>query len=1167
MPAPDSADSSSAEAASVADFLARWGPSGGAERANYQLFLAELCDLLGVPRPEPTVPDEAANAYVFEKAVTFDNGDGTKSHGWIDLYRRGAFVCETKQGVQQQQQEEPLSERQQTARKQRKTGHGKRGAKTYDDTMLRARGQAEQYARHLPADEGRPPLLMVIDVGHTIELYAEFTQTGGVYTPFPDPSSYKIRLEQLADQQVRARLRSVWLEPLALDPARRSARVTRDIAAKLAELAKSLEASDHEPKQVAEFLMRCLFTMFAEDIGLLQPKNGFLELLRTIDDPQHFPPLMEQLWHTMNHGGFSVQLRTQVLRFNGGLFAETHALPLTRDQLDLLIEAAAQDWREVEPAIFGTLLERALDPVERHKLGAHYTPRAYVERLVIPTVVEPLRAEWDAVRAAAVTLAKAGDSDAASKEIDAFHERLCDVRVLDPACGSGNFLYVTLEHLKRLEGEVFAAYESIADRQTMLAWQQTAYDNARTVDPHQLLGIEINPRAAAIAELVLWIGYLQWHFRTRGKVAPPEPVIKNFHNIECRDAVLAWDTRELVTDDAGKPVTIWDGRTTKPHPVTGEEVPDETARVPMYRYVNPRKAEWPAAEFVVGNPPFVGNKRMRFALGDGYVEALRQAFNELSENIDYVMYWWDRAALGTEDGRLQQFGLITTNSLRQTSNRSILERFLAADNPLSLVFAVPDHPWVDSAQCAQVRISMTVAKRGTSVGSLLTVERESDTATDTPHILLSETLGRIQPSLRIGADLSAAAALQSNQGMSFMGVTLVGEFRLSEDEIKQREIDKARCTAVLKPYYNGRDLAQKSNDRMVIDFFGLPHDVARAEYPKLYQTVVERVKPLRDENKRATYREKWWIFGEPRTAMRQALKGLPRYIATLETSRHRYFIFLDKDVVPDHSLFAVALDDAFGLGVLSSRFHVTWSLAAGSRLGVGNDPRWRNLACFDPFPFPDPTDAQRSRIRELGEQLDAHRKRQQAAHPGLTMTGMYNVLEKLRAGESLSAKEKTIHEQGLVSVLRQIHDDLDAAVADAYGWPADLSDEEILERLVALNHERAEEERRGIIRWLRPEFQNPDGRTQQQIAGAEPAAKAAKQQPAAKRKKQPWPKTLAEQAAAVQGALAALAAPADAAAVAKHFSRANKDRVAELLETLASLGRARQTPDGRYQGA
>ena len=591
----------------IQEFIKRWSNSGGAERANYQLFLAELCDVLQVARPEPTVEDDARNAYVFERNVLFDNLDGTHTTRRIDLYKRGCFVLESKQGVLQHDAAPVLSARQQELRAKRKRGHGTRGTAAWDDAMFRARGQAEQYARALSPDEGRPPFIVVVDVGHSIELFAEFSQTGGTYVPFPDPKSHRIRLDQLADAEIRERLRQVWTDPLSLDPARRSARVTREIAAKLAELAKSLEAAGHHADDVAQFLMRCLFTMFAEDVELL-PRESFRKLLRSIDDLAHFVPLAEELWRTMNRGGFSSLLRTSLLHFNGGLFADPSALALTRDQLDLLIEAAGADWKDVEPAIFGTLLERALDPVERHKLGAHYTPRAYVERLVIPTVIQPLRDEWDAVRTAAVTHAREGDRKAAVAELEAFHDRLCDVRVLDPACGSGNFLYVTLEHLKRLEGELFATWESIAERQARL-------EGGHTVDPHQLLGIEINPRAAAIAELVLWIGYLQWHFRTHGRVNPPEPVIKNFKNIECRDAVLSWSSKQPELDEHGKPVTHWDGRTTKPHPVTGEEVPDETARVLSFRYLNPKKAEWPEAEFIVGNPPFVGAGRMREALG------------------------------------------------------------------------------------------------------------------------------------------------------------------------------------------------------------------------------------------------------------------------------------------------------------------------------------------------------------------------------------------------------------------------------------------------------------------------------------------------------------------------------------------------------------------------
>ena len=280
---------------------------------------------------------------------------------------------------------------------------------------------------------------------------------------------------------------------------------------------------------------------------------------------------------------------------------------------------------------------------------------------MLPTVVEPLRAEWDAVKAAAVTLDRQGNQKEAAAEVQSFHRRLCEIRVLDPACGTGNFLYVTLEHLKRLEGEVFNALDRLGHEQAAL--EMAGF----TVDPHQLLGLEVNPRAAAIAELVLWIGYLQWHFRTRGRVAPPEPIIKNFHNIECRDAVLAYDQAEPVLDASEQPVTRWDGRTHKLHAVTGEKVPDESVRTSVLRYVNPRPAAWPEAEFIVGNPPFVGNKPMRLTLGDGYVEAVRKVWTEVPETVDFVMYWCSHAAELLAQGKVSHFGFITTNSITRPS--------------------------------------------------------------------------------------------------------------------------------------------------------------------------------------------------------------------------------------------------------------------------------------------------------------------------------------------------------------------------------------------------------------------------------------------------------------------------------------------------------------------
>ncbi|MDN5925377.1 MAG: class I SAM-dependent DNA methyltransferase, partial [Xanthomonadales bacterium] len=411
-------------AADAADeFIAKWRGVSASELSTAQSFAIDLCELLDVPRPHP----DADQSYMFERPITFHHGDGSTSPGRVDLYKRGCFVLEAKKL------------------------HAPVHTKGFDDAMLRARSQAERYARALPASEGRPPFLLIVDVGNRIEIYAEFSRSGATYTPFPDPRSHRITLEDLRDEAIRSRLRRIWSDPLSLDPSREAARVTRQIAARLAELAKSLELAGHAPDQVAQFLMRCLFTMFAEDVRLL-PADAFRDLLlRHAEQPDTAMRMLAQLWHDMDGGGFSAVLACDVLRFNGKLFKTPTTLPLTRAQIELLVEAARAKWEHVEPAIFGTLLERALSPNERHKLGAHYTPRAYVERLVLPAVIEPLRREWSDTQAAAMTLDAEGKHDAAVAELRRFHHRLCTVRVLDPACGSGNFLYVTLEHLKRLE--------------------------------------------------------------------------------------------------------------------------------------------------------------------------------------------------------------------------------------------------------------------------------------------------------------------------------------------------------------------------------------------------------------------------------------------------------------------------------------------------------------------------------------------------------------------------------------------------------------------------------------------------------------------------------------------------------------------------------------------
>ena len=359
-------------------FITRWSGTTASELATAQSFVIGLCALLGVDKPHPTPEQD----YMFERPVTFYHGDGTTSAGRIDCYKRGHFCLESK--------------------KLKSAAH----TKGFDDGLLRAHSQAQNYVRALPSSEGRPPFVLVVDVGNVIEVYAEFSQSGGAYIPFPDPRSYRIRLSDLTEPEIRERLRLIWLAPNQLNHALISAKVTREVADLLAQMATSPESNceqAHSPKTavtpanpayaapetIASYLARCLFCMFAEDIGLL-PKDAFVGLLKAHRaDPVTLQIMLRLLWADMDCGGFSPALAKKVLQFNGKLFkhssADGYSLLLNTSQIDLLIAAAKADWRSVEPAIFGTLLERALDPIERHALGAHYTPRTYVERLVLPT--------------------------------------------------------------------------------------------------------------------------------------------------------------------------------------------------------------------------------------------------------------------------------------------------------------------------------------------------------------------------------------------------------------------------------------------------------------------------------------------------------------------------------------------------------------------------------------------------------------------------------------------------------------------------------------------------------------------------------------------------------------------------------------------------------------
>ena len=814
----------------VETFIGRWtAREGGAERANYQMFLAELCDVLGVPRPQPAGADTALNDYVFERAVRTRDSDDVASSKRIDLYKKGCFILEAKQSRLPGAKNAIPGQLSMLGEEPERLGR-RSAARNWDVMMQNARRQAETYVFLLDASHPAPPFVITCDVGHAFEIFADFTGTGRAYGQFPDRKGFRIYLEDLRKAETRELLAKIWTEPASLDPARESARVTRAIARRLAEVSKALEAK-HPPEEVAHFLMRCIFTMFAEDVDLL-PKGKFAELLAgCIDSPNAFVPLVEELWAKMDEPQearrFFSAFRETVRYFNGNLFKGARAFPLGREEIGELLEAAKAKWTEVDPAIFGTLLEQALEPSERKKLGAHYTPRSYVQRLVEVTVMEPLRDDWQKALTKAEAAKEDGKDDEAAKIVRAFHHQLCATRVLDPACGTGNFLYVSLELMKKLEGEVLETLARLGANESLGLERET-------VDPHQFLGLELNPRAAAIAELVVWIGYLQQHYRTRTG-HPAEPILKAFANInfghrEGYDAVLTWDGYPLPT------VVEKDGKRVETYP-------------------NARRPDWPEAEFIVGNPPFVGSKFFRQRFGDGYAKLLWLVHKHMNESADFVMYWWDRAAelLTRKKTPLRRFGLVTTNSISQVFQRRVMERHLTAKTPISLIFAVPDHPWTKATKdSAAVRIAMTVGKAGKWDGTLWETVSEEALDTDEPRIDFSRKAGPVNSDLTIGVDVTKAGELTANLGLCSPGVKLHGAgFIVTQGEAVHLGLGRRPgLERHVREYRNGRDLTSHSREALVIDLLGLSADAARRDFPEVYQHLTERVRYDLDENGR-----------------------------------------------------------------------------------------------------------------------------------------------------------------------------------------------------------------------------------------------------------------------------------------------------------------------------
>ncbi|MDP3773959.1 MAG: hypothetical protein Q8Q85_06790, partial [Gemmatimonadales bacterium] len=643
----------------------KWAYAEASERANFAPYLIDLCKALGVDGPGP-----AGSGYQLELTIKVITKDGVEVANYIDCFRRDFFAIEAKD-------QEP--------------------GRSSDLLLRRAFGQVRNYVTYAPG--GMPPYVMVMDVARTLIVWDRWNGNYGDWQ-----AGRRIDLTRLHERPEDAQLlHAIWTDPRSLDPRARAQAVTKEVAGYLANLARALEEAGNDQERVARFIMRCVFTMFAEDIGLL-PGEPFRKILaRCTDEPAAFPEQAQALWKAMDAGEkFDWK---KLMRFNGHFFRDSEALPLTKQAIVVLSLAAEADWQDVEPAIFGTLLTRALNPAERHRLGAEFTPREFVERVVRPAVEEPIRERWKAEQAVVLQLREAGKKKDAEKRLREFHDWMKALQFLDPACGSGNFLYVTMHLVKRIELEVLRELEEVTGKHEM---------RLAEVGPWQFHGIEIKPWAREIAELVLWIGFHQF-WRAHHDVQPPEPILQDTGTLECRDAVLAWDEiRHDPSRDRPDPTP----RIT--HPVTGKLVPDPKAKLPYMEYVNPRPAEWPKADFIVGNPPYLGKGKQRDALGDGYVDALRHCNPRLPDGIDYVMYWWNRAATLVAEGGCIRAGLITTNSIAQPFNRPVYND--AKARGAHVVWACANHPWADEEGAAAVQVTMSVLARDSRAAALVIVD-------------------------------------------------------------------------------------------------------------------------------------------------------------------------------------------------------------------------------------------------------------------------------------------------------------------------------------------------------------------------------------------------------------------------------------------------------------
>lgn len=923
------------------EFVAKWRGSTSTEKQAYQQHFLDLCNLVGHPPPAQLDPEN--KFFTFEAGAVKQSG----GQGWADVWYKNHFAIEYK------------------------GPHG---------DLDKAYAQLLQYRESLE----NPPLLIVSNI-QTIIVHTNFTGTA--------KNVVTITLDDLLTPAGLQHLRNIFYNPGAFRPEKTAAQVTEDAAAQFGRLAAHLARWGHNPHDVAHYLIRLLFCLFSEDIQLL-PRDLFTLM---VDSGRRssagFNRQVKLLFHAMAEGDYFGE--HQILYFDGGLFDGDSILDMDSDGIAILHNIAQLDWASIEPAIFGTLFTRSLDPSQRAKLGAQYTSKEDILLIVEPVLMAPLRREWAEIKEKAQELARKRDTaptravatrlnNELSGLILDFAQKLATTLVLDPACGSGNFLYVSLRLLLDLWKEV-----SIFAGQVGLSMLTPLPGLAPS--PLQLYGIEINDYAHELAQATVWIGYLQW-LRSNGFGFPEEPILKPLDNIKHMDAILAYDSE-------GRPV----------------------------------EPEWPEADVIVGNPPFLGGKRLRVELGDSYVDSLFQLYDgAVPHECDLVCYWFERARRSVADAKVSAAGLLATNSIRGGANRKVLERIKQSGD---IFWAQSDRDWVLDG--AAVRVSMVAFDAG-------------DQQT---RYLDNQLVASINSDLTGSTDLTSAKGLRENLGLAFMADTKGGAFDL--DEETARTMLEASNSAeghpnsdVVLPWINGLDITRRPRGMWIIDFgYDMPESKA-AKYELPFRYVIEHVKPDRDLNKRQSYREKWWIHAEPRPAMRAALQGLTRYIVTPTVAKFRLFAWSTSPTLPDHQLIVIGRSDDYCFGVLHARSHEVWALRMGTSLE--DRPRYTPTTTFETYPFPwppgkEPQDDPRVQaIAQAAKDLVALRDAW-LNPPGLsekelqkrTLTNLYN--------------ERP-------AWLDAAHRKLDAAVFDAYGWPHDLSDEEILAKLLALNLTRFESE-------------------------------------------------------------------------------------------------------------